>query len=74
VIRELVKVDDELPAEREAFSAAGGRAIRKPVALRDRFAVVGVSSFNPSSFLRFDMRGLGGVWKTRVHQECKKKE
>jgi hypothetical protein len=63
VIREL---EDDPLADREAFSAAGGRAIRKPVGLRDLFAVVMVS-FNASSFLRFDMRGLGGVWKTRVH-------
>lgn len=67
LIREVVEVDDELLADRAAFSAAGGRALRKPVCLRDRFAVdaSGVSLFDPSSFERFDMRLLEGVKKTR---------
>jgi hypothetical protein len=56
LIREVVDVDDEVLADRAAFSAAGGRAFRKPVGLRGRLAVDGVSSFNPSSFERFDMR------------------
>ena len=71
VIRELVDIDDALPADREALSATGGRAIRNPVALRDRFAETGVSSFLRPLLSRFDMRGLSGVKKTRVHQECK---